>query len=237
MPRDADPQELFAPIARTYERGSALLSLGLEGGWRRRLVERAAPHAGDTYLDVATGTGLVARELRRASGCRVIGMDITAEMLVAAARNDAIRYVQGRAEGLPFHDASFDGLTFTYLLRYVEDPTATMRELARVVRPGGRIAMLEFSRPRSLPLRLGWSFYTRLFLPILGRFVSPHWPAIGRFLGRSIDRFYNSHEIEDIWRSAGIEDVRTEQLFLGAAVVAYGRAGGPIESARGRPAT
>lgn len=236
MTRAVDPEELFTPIAATYERASSLLSLGLEGGWRRRLVERAAPREGDLYLDVATGTGLVARELRRRN-CQVIGVDLTAGMLAAADRTDGIRFVQGRAERLPFPDASFDGLTFTYLLRYVDDPTATMRELARVVRPGGRIAMLEFFRPRPLPLRVGWWLFTRLALPVLGSLVSRDWRAIGRFLGRSIDAFYDRHSIETVWRGAGIEDVRTEELFLGSAVVAYGRAGGGAESARARPGT
>jgi demethylmenaquinone methyltransferase/2-methoxy-6-polyprenyl-1,4-benzoquinol methylase len=225
MTRDVDPEELFTPIAPTYERASALLSLGLEGGWRRRLVDRAEPHEGDLYLDVATGTGLVARELRQRARCRVIGIDLTAGMLTAADRGDGIQFVQGRAERLPFPDASFDGLTFTYLLRYVDDPTATMRELARVVRPGGRIAMLEFARPRSLPLRAGWWLYTRLALPVLGSFISRDWRAIGRFLGRSIDGFYDRHEMENVWRDAGIRDMCTERLFMGAAVVAYGRAG------------
>lgn len=225
MTRTVDPEELFTPIAPTYERASSLLSLGLEGGWRRRLVERAAPREGDLYLDVATGTGLVARELRR-HDCQVVGIDLTAGMLAAADRTDGIRFVQGRAERLPFPDASFDGLTFTYLLRYVDDPTATMRELARVVRPGGRIAMLEFFRPRPLPLRIGWWLFTRLALPVLGSLVSRDWRAIGRFLGRSIDSFYDRYSIESVWRGAGIEDVRTEELFLGSAVVAYGRAGG-----------
>jgi demethylmenaquinone methyltransferase/2-methoxy-6-polyprenyl-1,4-benzoquinol methylase len=227
MTRDVDPQELFTPIAPTYERASSLLSLGLEGGWRRRLVDRVEPHDGDILLDVATGTGLVARELRRRARCSVVGIDLTAGMLAAADRSDGIRFVQGRAERLPFPDASFDGLTFTYLLRYVDDPTATMRELARVVRPGGRIAMLEFARPGWLPLRLGWWLYTRLALPVLGSLVSRDWRAIGRFLGGSIDGFYDRHALETIWRDAGIEDVRTERLFLGAAVVAHGRAGPP----------
>lgn len=232
MTRDVDPQELFTPIALTYERASSLLSLGLEGGWRRRLVDRAEPREGDLYLDVATGTGLVARELRQRARCRVIGIDLTAGMLAAADRSDGIQFVQGRAERLPFPDASFDGLTFTYLLRYVDDPTATMRELARVVRPGGRIAMLEFARPRSLPLRLGWWLYTRLALPILGSLISRDWRAIGRFLGRSIDGFYDRHAMETVWRDAGIRDVHTERLFMGAAVVAYGRAGSPSGSGR-----
>lgn len=216
------PEQLFAPLGPTYERAGDLLSLGLERGWRRRLVERASPREGDLYLDVATGTGLVARELRRSAGCRVVGVDITAAMLGSADRSDGIRFVQGRAERLPFPDARFDGLTFTYLLRYVDDPVSTLRELARVVRPGGRIAMLEFARPRSPVLRAGWWLYTRLALPILGASISRDWRAVGAFLGPSIDRFYDRNDMDEVWRQAGIDEVRTDRLGLGAAVVTSG---------------
>jgi ubiquinone/menaquinone biosynthesis methyltransferase len=217
------PERLFAPLGPTYERAGALLSLGLERGWRQRLIERAAPRDGDVYLDVATGTGLVARELRARSACRVVGIDLTREMLAAADRSDGIRFVQGRAEQLPFPDARFDGLTVTYLLRYVDDPAATLRELARVVRPGGRIAMLEFARPTSLPLRLGWWLYTRIALPMLGSLLSRDWREVGTFLGRSIDRFYDQHDMNEVWRHAGIDQVRTDRLGLGSAVVVSGR--------------
>ncbi len=213
------PERLFAPLGPTYERAGSLLSLGLERGWRRRLIERAAPRDGDLYLDVATGTGLVARELRRSASCQVVGLDLTPGMLASADRSDGIRFVQARAERLPFPDARFDGLTFTYLLRYVDDPVATLRELARVVRPGGRIAMLEFARPRSPLPRLGWWLYTRLALPVLGTLLSRDWRAVGAFLGPSIDRFYETHDMEKLWRDAGMENVTAERMGMGAAVV------------------
>jgi ubiquinone/menaquinone biosynthesis methyltransferase len=219
---EARPDVLFAPLGPTYERAGALLSLGLERGWRRHLVERAAAGDGDLILDVATGTGLVARELRARSRCRVVGLDLTRGMLDAADRSDGIRFVQGRAEQLPFPDASFDGLTVTYLLRYVDDPAATMRELARVVRPGGRIAMLEFARPGPWPLRAGWWLYTRAVLPLLGRAVSRDWRDVGAFLGGSIDRFYGRHDMESVWRAAGIADVRTDAVGLGSAAITWG---------------
>jgi ubiquinone/menaquinone biosynthesis methyltransferase len=223
IPTDVRPEVLFPPLGPDYERASALLSLGLEGRWRRRLVERAAPRSADLYLDVATGTGLVARELRK-SGCRVVGLDLVPSMIGAAAPSGGISFVLGRAESLPFRDATFDGLTVTYLLRYVDDPVETMRELARVVRPGGRIAMLEFDRPRALPLRIGWWIYTRFGLPLVGAIVSRRWRDVGAFLGRSVDRFVDRYEMEDIWRRAGIADVRREGLSLGAAAVTWGRA-------------
>lgn len=222
IPLDIRPERLFPPLGADYERSSVILSLGWEGGWRRRLVERFAPRDGDLYLDVATGTGLVARALRERADCRVIGLDLVPGMLRHARSGDGIRYVQARAEQLPFAEASFDGVTFTYLLRYVDDPVATLRELARVVRPGGRIAMLEFDRPRSPLLRLGWWLYTRLALPAIGGLVSRDWRAVGAFLGPSIDRFYARHDMEELWKAAGITDVRMERLGMGAAIVVAG---------------
>jgi demethylmenaquinone methyltransferase/2-methoxy-6-polyprenyl-1,4-benzoquinol methylase len=234
IPVDVRPEQLFPPLGREYERSSALFSMGWEGGWRRRLVERFDPRDGGLYLDVATGTGLVARALRTRASCRVVGLDLVEGMLRYAPRTGGIHYVRARAEQLPFADATFNGLTFTYLLRYVDDPVATLRELSRVVRPGGRIAMLEFARPRSAVTRLGWWLYTRVALPVIGTFVSREWRSVGAFLGPSIDRFYDRYDMEQLWRDAGLADVRVERLGMGAAVVASGtwRGGGPEPSSR-----
>lgn len=197
--------------------------------------------SGDLVLDVATGTGLVARAIRERAQCHVIGVDLTPGML-AAGRSDGMRLVLARAEQLPFPDGRFDRLTFTYLLRYVDDPAATLRELARVVRPGGRIASLEFHRPRRAHLRLGWWLYTRLALPVLGRLVSPDWSRVGAFLGRSIDAFYDRYPLEAqeaMWSAAGLEHVGSEVLGLGAAVVTSGtkgRAGERPDAPPARPA-
>ena len=101
-----------------------------------------------------------------------------------------ITFVQGEAEALPFDDGEFDALTFTYLLRYVDDRAATMRELARVVKPGAKIGMVEFGVPESPPLRAAWRVHTRAGLPLLGRAVSPAWFEVGRFLGPNIEELY-----------------------------------------------
>jgi len=121
---------LFAPLGPTYDRYSALLSLGQDPRWRRFLVSRVEAGPDDTVLDVATGTGLVARELVRRKGCRVVGLDQSPHMLAVARQRVpvGVELVEGDAERLPFEDASFDGLTFTYLLRYVDDPAATDRK-------------------------------------------------------------------------------------------------------------
>jgi demethylmenaquinone methyltransferase/2-methoxy-6-polyprenyl-1,4-benzoquinol methylase len=222
IPVDVRPERHVPPLGREYERSSALLSLGWEASWRRQLVRRFDPREGGLYLDVATGTGLVARAMRSRASCRVVALDLVADMLRYAAPTDGIRYVRARAERLPFADATFHGLTFTYLFRYVDDPVATLRELARVVHPGGRVAMLEFSRPRSALVRLGWRLYTRVLLPPLGSIVSPDWRDVGRFLGPSIERFYERYDMDRIWRDAGMVSVRSDAVGLGAGVVVTG---------------
>jgi demethylmenaquinone methyltransferase/2-methoxy-6-polyprenyl-1,4-benzoquinol methylase len=133
--------------------------------------------------------------------------------------------VRGEAERLPFAQAEFDALTFTYLLRYVDDPAATMRELARVVKPGGRIAMLEFHVPPRPVLYPAWWLYTRAGLPALGRFVSRDWYEVGRFLGPSIDGFWRRHPLDEVvqlWRAAGIHSVEVRKMSLGGGVVMWG---------------
>ena len=181
-------------------------------------------------LDVACGTGAVALELARRYGCRVIAVDQSPEMLaIARARvGDGIELREARAEALPFEDATFDGLTFTYLLRYVDDPAATMRELARVVRPGRTIAMLEFFKPRNSLARISWEAYVRIGLPLAGRLISPGWKEVGNFLGPSIREFWARRPLEELialWRDAGIADITARPLSLGGGVVVWGRRG------------
>jgi demethylmenaquinone methyltransferase/2-methoxy-6-polyprenyl-1,4-benzoquinol methylase len=221
---------LFAPLAATYDRYARLLSFGQDSRWRRFLVSRIEVRPEDRVLDVACGTGAVARELRRRHRCAVVGIDQSPEMLaVARSRaDDGIELVEGRAEALPFADASFEGLTFTYLLRYVDDPAATMRELARVVRPGGPLAMLEFHVPTNPAARAAWELYVRAALPLAGRAVSAGWHEVGRFLGPSIRAFWERWPIERVcraWRDAGIEQVEARPLSLGGGIVVWGRRG------------
>jgi demethylmenaquinone methyltransferase/2-methoxy-6-polyprenyl-1,4-benzoquinol methylase len=219
-------RELFAPLGPTYDRWSAVLSFGQDPRWRRFLVSRIDAGPGDTVLDVAAGTGLVTRELVRRKHCRVVALDQSPEMLAVArerTRGRDVEIVEGRAEELPFEDAAFDALTFTYLLRYVADPPATLRELVRVVRPGGSIAMLEFGLPRGLA-RSAWEAWVRVGLPLAGRAISPGWHEVGRFLGPSIRGFYaRNPDPRTLFRAAGIEDVRLRRMSLGGGVVVWGR--------------
>lgn len=219
----SDAPLIFTGIGRSYDRVATVLSLGQDPRWRGALVEAIAALPQDRVLDVATGTGMVAQALHDRYGCRVVGIDQSADMLARARARDGVyeALYEGRAERLPFPDESFDHLSFTYLLRYVDDPRATVAELARVVKPGGRIAMVEFGVPRGIWRPLWW-LYTRVGLPLLGRVASRKWSAVGAFLGPSIEAFWRRNPpeaVERYWREAGLGNVRTRRMSLGGGVV------------------
>ncbi len=229
--RTRHARELFAPLGPTYDRYARLLSFGQDPRWRSFLVSRIPPDA-HRVLDVASGTAAVAIELARAEPARtIVGVDQSPEMLAAgservtsAGLGERIELREGRAESLPFADGEFEALTFTYLLRYVDDVPATLRELARVVRPGGTIAMQEFGLPRSVWRPL-WELYVRIGLPAAGALVSPSWGGVGRFLGPSIRDFWGAWpepKLLDAWREVGIADVRARRMSVGGGIVVWG---------------
>jgi len=229
--RTRGARDLFAPLGPTYDRYARLLSFGQDPRWRAFLVSRV-PADAIHVLDIATGTAAVAIELAHAvPGRTVVGVDQSPEMLAAgrervarAGLGERIELRDGRAESLPFEDASSDALTFTYLLRYVDDPAATMRELTRVVRPGGTVAMLEFAVPRGVWRPL-WELYVGVGLPAAGAVVSPGWHEVGRFLGPSIRRFWERLPIGELlrlWHEAGIAEPRARRLSLGGGIVVWG---------------
>lgn len=235
--RTRHARQLFAGIAPEYDRMGAILSLGQDPRWRRFLVSRVNAIPGSWVLDVGTGTGLVASELARRN-LRVLGLDQSPAMIGRAAVavreagiQEQVRLVLGQAQALPFPDEAFDSLTFTYLLRYVDDPGATLAELARVLRPGGTMAALEFHEPRDPWLRAGWLGYTRAVLPAAGWLRSQAWFRTGRFLGRSISDFYGRYPVPvqvRWWQEAGVRRVRTKLMSMGAAVITWGIKGNPL---------
>jgi demethylmenaquinone methyltransferase/2-methoxy-6-polyprenyl-1,4-benzoquinol methylase len=227
---------LFEGLPHRYDALSAALSFWQDPRWRRALVRAVAPRAGERVLDVATGTGMVAAEiLRRCHGCTIVAVDQSEEMLAGArarfpALEGRVQLVRAEAEALPFADASFDALTVTYLLRYVDDPRATVAELARVLRPGGRIASLDFGVPPWPPARAAWRIYTGLLLPALGRLASRAWYEVGRFLGPSIRGFYAQHPLPAIvgyFEDAGLHEVRVRRMSLGGGVLMTARKAAP----------
>jgi len=232
-------QELFTSLPKRYDRLAELLSMGQNGRWRRAMIDHIVPSSPGRVLDVASGTAGVALQLAARSEADVVGVDLTIGMLAqgglnvaAAGMGGRVHLVAGRAEQLPFPDKSFDALTFTYLLRYVDDPQATLCELARVVKPGGAVASLEFFVPPSAFWRFWWVLYTRLVLPAGGWLTGGReWFRVGNFLGPNISGHYRNYPLswtEDAWRRAGFEHVGVRVMSLGGGLVMWGtRSGGP----------
>ena len=225
---------VFAGLPRRYDRLAALLSFGQDRRWRRAVVV----HLSDTprdgrILDVATGPAGVALEVARTTGCRVVGVDLNEPMLREGARNvraagrtDRVRLLVGRAEQLPFRDASFDGVSFSYLLRYVDDPAATIAEMTRCLRPGGTISGLEFFVPPARAWRWLWGLYTALLLPVAAGLLGGRpWWGVGRFLGPSIRGHYRRYPLDwhvSAWQAAGLASVGCRVMSVGGGLVMWG---------------
>jgi demethylmenaquinone methyltransferase / 2-methoxy-6-polyprenyl-1,4-benzoquinol methylase len=228
-------RDLFGPLPARYDRLAEILSLGQNGRWRSAMIDHVLPvDRGGVILDVASGTAGVALQLEARGGVRVVGVDLTEEMLrqghrrvAAAGRGQRIGLVAGRAEQLPFPDGHFDALTFTYLLRYVRDPQATLAELGRVLRPGGMMASLEFCVPAGAVWGPAWWAYTRLLLPAGGLLLGgPEWYRVGRFLGPNISAHYRRYPVSwtvSAWQKAGFTEVGTRIMSLGGGLVMWGK--------------
>ena len=225
-------QDLFDGVAPSYDTWARVLTFFQYFRWRRFLVSRMTLRPGNLVLDVCTGTAGVAMEIADHHDGRIVGLDVSHSMLQAGLRaiekrslDGRIQLTQGRAEHLPFPDETFDTVVFTYLLRYVQEPDATVRELSRVLKPGGELLSLEFGIPESSWIRALWLMYNRVVMPIMTLPISLGWHRVGRFLGPSIWDFCQRcpvDRIAAIWRENGIPLVETRRLFQGAAIVMWG---------------
>jgi demethylmenaquinone methyltransferase/2-methoxy-6-polyprenyl-1,4-benzoquinol methylase len=226
--------DLFSGLPRRYDLLAEVLSFGQNGRWRNELVAQIASGRPARILDVATGTAGVAIALARRTGGEVTGVDLTESMLArgrervrAAGLERRVRLQAARAEDLPFPDDAYDAVSFTYLLRYVQDPAATLRELARVLRPGGVLASLDFCVPPAPAWHAAWWLYTRTGLPPAGLVLGgAEWWRVGRFLGPNISTFYRAWPLARIvegWKAAGIADVQLKVMSVGGGVVMWGR--------------
>jgi demethylmenaquinone methyltransferase/2-methoxy-6-polyprenyl-1,4-benzoquinol methylase len=226
--------QLFEGLPSRYDLLAEVLSFRQNRRWRRELVSHLAPHHPATVLDVATGTAGVAIALAVETAARITGVDVSDSMLARgrervrrAGLTGRISLEPGRAEGLPYATGAFDAVSFTYLLRYVADPHATVAELARVVRPGGSMASLDFYVPQRSLWLTAWRVYTRLLLPVAGWLLGGRaWWDVGRFLGPNIEAHYNRwplSRIVDAWEAAGMVDVRWRVMSLGGGLVMWGR--------------
>ena len=228
--------ELFSGLPRRYDALAEVLSFAQNARWRRELVQRIAVHRPGSILDVATGTAGVAIALASSTEAHITGVDISHAMLergrqrvAQAGLADRITLQPARAESIPFPPQSFDAVSFTYLLRYVADPAATVAELARVLRPGGPLASLDFYVPPSLGWRASWWAYTRTLLPVGGLALGGRsWWDVGRFLGPNIEAFYKRWPLARIvgaWKAAGMVDIGWRVMSLGGGLVMWGRKG------------
>jgi len=226
-------RRLFAPLPSRYNLLAATLSFGQDRRWRSTMLDHVVGSDPKLVLDVACGPGAVTKALAKRSSARIVGLDLSEEMLREGQANvgssklvERVSLVLGRGEQLPFADATFDALTFTYLLRYVEDPQATLTELARVVKPGGPIANLEFGVPPRIGWRLAWWLYTRGLLPVAGYLTGGKgWWDVGRFLGPSISSHYKKYPLHWLlraWEHAGVEHVEYRSMSLGGGIVTWG---------------
>lgn len=250
MPEATEVQRLFAAIARRYDRTNDVLSFGVHRLWRRRLLRLADPGPGTRVLDVCSGTGDVALAFARA-GAQVTGVDFCAPMLrlarSKAAGDGGPRFAVGDALALPFPTASFDVVTVAFGIRNVANPTAGLREMHRVCRPGGRVLVLEFSRPRVPVFAPLYGFYFRSILPRLGALVSGDRAGAYRHLQRTVAAFPERERFLALMTAAGLREVQHEVLGLGIACIYRGTAAAPGEersahesepeaARRGRPA-
>jgi demethylmenaquinone methyltransferase/2-methoxy-6-polyprenyl-1,4-benzoquinol methylase len=228
-------QDLFDGVAPSYDTWAQVLTFFQYLRWREFLVSRMALRPGNLVLDVCTGTAGVAMKIADHHDGRIVGLDVSHLMLEAGLRavekkslDGRVQLIQGRAEHLPFPDKTFDAVVFTYLLRYVQDPDVTIRELSRVLKPGGELLSLEFGLPEALWVRALWEIYNRVVMPVMTIPVSRGWHRIGCFLGPSIRDFCQRCPVDHlaaIWHDHGIPLVETRPLLKGAAIVMWGTKG------------
>jgi demethylmenaquinone methyltransferase/2-methoxy-6-polyprenyl-1,4-benzoquinol methylase len=218
-------REMFDRISSSYDRMNRVMSLGMDGRWRAAAVRAARLAPGDAALDVCCGTGDLAIELRRAvgPGGRAVGLDFSEQMLdVARAKSTAIEWAQGDALALPFADDEFAAATVAWGVRNLADREGGFREMARVVRPGGRIVCLEMSQPP------GWAapfarVWTDRAVPVLGRVLAGDGDAY-TYLPESAKAFPGAPELASIMRAAGLTTVGYRRLMLGVVAIHVGEA-------------
>jgi demethylmenaquinone methyltransferase/2-methoxy-6-polyprenyl-1,4-benzoquinol methylase len=222
-------RSLFNAIAYRYDLLNHLLSGGIDLYWRRKAVEHLRPDAPRTILDVATGTGDFALAALRLDPARVVGVDI-AENMIAIGREklrrhgaqDRVTFELGDAERLAFKDGTFDAAIVAFGVRNFENLNQGLREMRRVLNPGGRVVILEFSRPQAAPFRQIYLAYFRTILPLIGRLVSGHTGAY-TYLPDTVMRFPEGPAFLEQLRASGFDDLREERLTFGIATMYSGR--------------
>lgn len=223
----SDVSRMFSGIAARYDRANRVLSLGRDVGWRRRLIQRADPRSTETVLDVCTGTADLVRDfLVWDSSLSVYGVDLARPMLDVGqskleGRSSASLLLEADALRLPFPDASVDVVSIAFGLRNLADFQRGIREMSRVLRPGGRLLILEFAAPPSRLVRALYFPYLRHILPRLGGWITGDRSAYA-YLDRTIRAFPSPEAIARMMADAGLAEVGHERLSMGIAVLYRG---------------
>lgn len=221
-------RRMFAAIAHAYDLNNRLHSFGRDGAWRRAAVRMAGVREGDAVLDVACGTGELTRVFARTAAARVVGADYTDEMLAIAQSKPpvrsmmgdkaAIEYVHADAMALPFHDGSFDVVSIAFGIRNVSDPAQALREFRRVLRPGGRLVVLEFDEPRFKPFALVNRLYCGWLMPRTATLISRDKSGAYKYLPRSVRAFATREALARLIEQCGFTDATMRPLTFGVCV-------------------
>lgn len=215
-------EAMFDNIAPRYDLLNRVLSMGIDKGWRRRAIRALAERQPKMVLDMATGTGDLAIEIICKTHVeKVVGLDLSREMLQVGRRkirkrgfHDRIEMVQGEAEDIDFPDNTFDGITVAFGVRNFEDLNKGLEEMHRVLKPGGKLVVLEFSKPFSFPFKQLFQIYFRYILPPIGRIASNDPEAYG-YLYRSVQAFPEGQAFVDILQANGFKNSQCKPLTLG----------------------
>lgn len=220
--RATDVAGMFTAVARGYDRTNAVLSVGNAGLWRIATVRAVKPRPGERILDIAAGTGTSSAALAR-SGATVIAADFSPGMIAEGRRrHPELEFAQADAERLPFDDASFDAVTISFGLRNVEHPLTALAEFHRVLKPGGRLVICEFTTPRVAIVRALYGLYLRRVLPVVARVVSTNPEAYG-YLRESIEAWPDQGSLAGWLRGSGFVRVGWRDLTLGVVALHRGR--------------
>lgn len=213
--------DMFNNIAGKYDFLNHFLSLGIDKGWRKKAIAEIAKVQPKTILDVATGTGDLAIAASKLNPEKIIGIDIAAQMLDVGRQKlkekgltELITMQVGDSEALPFANNSFDAITCAYGVRNFEHLEAGLKEMCRVLRPGGKLAILEFSHPKQFPVKQGYQFYFKYILPTLGKLVSKHSTAYS-YLPESVMAFPEGQRFCEILVECGFKEPKARPLTFG----------------------
>jgi demethylmenaquinone methyltransferase/2-methoxy-6-polyprenyl-1,4-benzoquinol methylase len=225
---------MFAAIAGSYDLNNRLHSFGIDTRWRKHAIRRAQLQSTDVVLDVACGTGDLSEGFARAGAKRVLGVDFTPEMLAVAedrrgrlaTRSEKIAYVTGDAQALPVADASVDVISIAFGIRNVQDVALACREFRRVLRPGGRLVVLEFESPRFKPVRWANTLYSGWIMPKTAALIAGDRTGAYAYLPKSVDTFMGPEVLLGHLSDAGFADLQRRGLTFGICACYSGRVPG-----------